>query len=167
MAHYLGTEKALAYGNFQPNFIQELSQELKGKKVLEIFAGNGYLASLLKKEGVDITSTTKFAGHDGHHIKMFHPVIEKEAIISILEYGSESDVLLASWPTADEAMFYASSLWGSEKDIVFIGEVTVLEENKLGGCASDNFFDNIEIKKEFKTYQGNYLEKALVVKMKD
>lgn len=56
-------------GNFwrpNPEFLQELVGYLQGKKVLEVFAGNGYLAAQLSAHGVSVHPTTMFSGHDCH-----------------------------------------------------------------------------------------------------
>jgi 2-polyprenyl-3-methyl-5-hydroxy-6-metoxy-1,4-benzoquinol methylase len=39
-------------------FVDELADHLRGKRVLEVFAGNGFLAAHLARAGVDIRATT-------------------------------------------------------------------------------------------------------------
>lgn len=147
-------------------FIDELVDFLKGKRVLEIFAGNGYLASRLSKKGIDITATTMFSGHDGHDLKMYYDVIGVSAVPAVLKYGDSHDVLLVSWPTTTPDVLRAISVWGESKPFVYIGEVTDLSQNHLGGCATDEFFENIVFEHTFKTYKGNYIEHAGVCRFK-
>jgi hypothetical protein len=64
-------------GSFwRPNeaFVEELASYLAGKRVLEIFSGNGLLAGLLNARGVDVRATTLLSSHDSHRLGFFHPV---------------------------------------------------------------------------------------------
>jgi len=145
-----------------PEFIEDLVIALKGLKVLEIFAGNGYLAYILAAKGVNITSTSLRSGHDGHHDKMYYPVIEMEATKAVKTY--DGDILLMTWPTTTSAVIKAVELWN--KPFIFVGEVTNYERNELGGCATDDFFEKTEAVWYFSTYKGNYIEKAFVGTLK-
>lgn len=154
------------YWNPTPEFVEELAQFLKGRKVLEIFAGNGYLAGLLHARGIDVVATTLFAGHDCHERGLYFPVKKMDAAVAVLEHGDNRDVLLVSWPTVTHTVLSAALLWGFNKDIVFIGEVTDYSKKHLGGCATDEFFENMEFTRKFETYQGNWIESALVGRLK-
>jgi hypothetical protein len=153
------------YWRPNPEFIAELLERLRGCKVLEIFAGNGYLASLLNEGGIHIISTTRFASHDGHDIRMYYPVIEMKASEAVKKYGEQSDILLMSWPTVTEEAIRAVRLWGT-KPFLFIGEITNYPRNELGGCATDSFFEETFFYQEFKTYRGNYIEKAVMGRLR-
>ena len=148
------------YWKPNPAFLDELAAYLKGKRVLEIFAGNGYLAACLTARGVDIVSTTEFSGHDAHRSGIYHPVLEMSARDAVLKYRSESDTLLLSWPTVTIEAFCAAILWGSSKPIAYIGEYTDYSKNQLGGCATDEFFELLEFKSKFSAYQGSCWEAA-------
>lgn len=74
---------AVAYGRFTQPFINELATFLSGKRVLEICAGNGYFAALLSEQGVSITPTSLFSGHDGHGERMYCPVEELDAEMAV------------------------------------------------------------------------------------
>jgi hypothetical protein len=159
------------HGSFwRPNeaFVGELSSYLSGKRVLEIFSGNGLLAGLLSARGVDVRATTLLSSHDSHSSGFFHPVEELHAIDAVVQYGGESDVLLVAWPTTTPAVLMAALRWGEDKPIVFIGEVTDRSRGPMGygGCATDEFFDAVEVQQRFDTYKGNMLEAALVYKLK-
>lgn len=156
----------ITYFRDSDQFADELSIYLKGKRVLEVFAGNGYLAKRLSDRGVNVRATSIFSGHDGHFYGMHFPVEELTAMEAISEYGDDSDVLLMSWPVADERAYHALKLWGVSKPIVYIGEVTNPDLPGLmglSGCASDRFFDSITWEREFSSYSGNMLEKAGVI----
>lgn len=164
MVQYLMHEN-YSYWKYNPEFITEILGYLRRYKVLEIFAGNGYLASLLNEGGIHITSTTRFSSHDGHQFGMHFPVIEMEASQAIKEYGEQSDILLMSWPTVTEEVINAVRLWGT-KPFLFIGEITNYSKNELGGCATDRFFEETVFYKKFKTYRGNYIEKAVMGRLR-
>jgi hypothetical protein len=157
---------AFAFGNFTDAFLDELAGHLQGKRVLEVFAGNGALARLLSQRGIDVTATSVLSSYDGHESGLFHAVIEETAVRAVLRHGGDADLLLASWPPATEAMAHALEAWGAERDVVYIGEVTDLARHDYGGCASDRFFDMIEVRHVFSSYHGNMLEKAMVVRLK-
>jgi hypothetical protein len=152
-----------SWGNFTEEFVDELADWIGGRSVLEVFAGNGLLASKLERRGVDIIATTLFRGHEfGLHF----PVMEMRATQAAREFN-DRDILLMSWPTADEGALHAALDWGEERPIAFIGEVTVLEANLLGGCASDMFFELTEEMATFQSYRStNMLERAAIRELK-
>jgi hypothetical protein len=158
------------YATLTPSFLDALAQDLRGKKVLEVFAGNGRMAQALAVRGVDVTATTLFASHDGHFHGMHHPVAEMEAGEAVLALGAQHDVLLASWPTADDGMARAAGLWGEEKPILFVGEFTLWrgEFQGWGGCASDLFFQGTQVVSEIPGYvRRSGLERAAFLKVRE
>lgn len=155
-------------GNFwkpTPEFVDELVEFLAGKKVLEIFAGNGYLAGVLSSRGIDITSTSLFAGHDSHSDGLYFPVVEMDAVMAVATLGPVADVLLVSWPTVTPRALDAVLTWGTDKDIAYIGETTDYSKNQLGGCATDAFFEAVHEVHRFESYEGNHWESALVYRV--
>lgn len=146
---------------WRPNdeFIDELVTALTGKKVLEIFAGNGYLAGILASRGIDIVATSILSGIDAHEYGVYHPVDDVNALNAVQKYGEGSDVLLMCWPMTTMQVTYAAEQWG-DRPIVFIGEYTDYSKDHLGGCATDEFFEGFTINSIFSTYQGSYIEKA-------
>lgn len=159
--------RLVSFGKFTPDFVADLADRLAGKRILEVFAGNGLFASLLAAKGVTITATSWFTGHDGHEEGMHYPVIEMDAVHAVHQFGKDSDVLLMSWPTVTEAVLLAVVAWGTEKDIIFIGEWTDYKRNHLGGCATDAFFESVEVIEEIRSYQSrNVMERAVVLRLK-
>lgn len=160
--------KAFSWGTFDDTFLDELAAELRGRSVLEVFAGNGLLARRLSERGVDILATSLFRGHDGSAERMYHPVLEMGAKDAVRKHR-DRDVLLMCWPTADEAAAQAALLWGEERPIVFIGEVTDLERNQLGGCASDLFFELSDVRRSFSSYVSarSGLDRAQIREMRN
>jgi transcriptional regulator with XRE-family HTH domain len=155
--------REFSWGQFDDPFVDELARWIGGRRVLEVFAGNGLLASKLASRGIDIISTSLFRGHDAHEEGMFHPVIEMEASVAVLRHGEGRDVLLMAWPVSDETAARATALWGDAKPVIFIGEVTDLEKGHLGGCASDAFFEFTVETEAFGSYRPrNMLERAAV-----
>ncbi|WP_210499308.1 hypothetical protein [Vibrio crassostreae] len=127
------------YGNITPDFVDQLANTLKGKKVLEVFGGNGYLANELHKRGIDIHCTSILSGMDGHEENLFFDVENITASDAVLRYGSDYDVLLMCWATVTNDADLALIFWGVNKDIVYIGERNQPELGKMGlaGCATD------------------------------
>lgn len=160
----------VAYGAFDDAFIDQLANRFQGSRILEIFAGNGLLASKLYGRGIDIVATSLFAGHDGHDRGFQYPVIEMEAVRAVCELGPECDVLLMSWPTTTEAAFHAIAKWGSGRPVIYIGEAprADLHMGGLPGCASDDFFAVIDEIDSLESYEPrNILERAMVIEVND
>jgi hypothetical protein len=114
---------------------------------------------------VNIKATSLLSGHDGHQYGMQFDVEELDASSAIKSYGDTSEILLMSWPVASEAATKAALLWGHERPIVFIGEVTNhdLGFGGLGGCASDLFFELTNEGKVFNAYKPrNMIERAAI-----
>lgn len=155
----LGERPAGAFWRPNPAFIKELGQALAGQRVLEIFAGNGLLAGHLAARGIDVTATSILSSMDAHTQGLYHPVKELGAREAVARHGADHDILLLCWPTVTESALLACRDFGA-KPILFIGEFTDYSKNHLGGCASDAFFQDFRISREFSTYQGNMLEKA-------
>jgi len=156
----------VSYGNFTDPFLDELVGIIGNRTVLEVFAGNGLLASKLASRGVDIIATSQFAGHDGHEIGLHHRVLEMDATEAVLTVGSNAEILLMSWPTADEGATKAALAWGADRPIIFIGEITQFDKGALGlgGCASDIFFQITVIERDIPAYEPrNFLERAVVM----
>lgn len=156
------------------DFVQALSNELQGLKVLEVFSGNGLLAAHLRNRGVEVIATSRLSGHDAHEYGMYTQVEQIEALDSVLKYGHECDVLLMAWPVATNHAFHAAAAWhvnrkdeGRIAPIVFIGERTNYAKNHLGGCADDDFHEVFEEGKAIAGYRGNYMEIANVGRLNE
>lgn len=148
-----------------PEFIKELTEYLRGKRVLEVFAGNGYLSSLLQSNNIDVTPTSLKTGYDFD--VYYTEVTELMASHAVEQLGEAHDVLLITWPTVTIDAYRALQKWAGDKPIVYIGETTDLSINKLGGCATDELWNNVEFTKHFSTYKGNLLEQAGILKLHD
>jgi len=137
-------------------FVEELSTRLRGRRVLEVFAGNGRLAGALAHRGVDVRATSLRSSHDGHAHGLLHPVEELDAVAAVRRYGGEAEVLLMSWPTVTEAAAVAALEWGDERPIAWIGEITLFDSGMagLGGCATDLFHKITRIEEGISAYIG-------------
>lgn len=154
-----------------PLFIAEIADYLKEKQVLEVFAGNGLMASYLAERGIKIQSTSYFKGYDHSSQKMYYPVVEMGAIEAIKAYGQQADTLLMIWPEANNHAYLAARLFfeihavNPDASLVYIGEKTIIEKNILGGCATDPFFADFgKVIHPFQHYSGNYIEVAEVLR---
>lgn len=161
------SKNTITYFRKSYGFFKELEGYLKGKKVLEIFSGNGFLAKELSDRGIEVKSTSLFSGHDGHANGMNFEVEELSAVDAVTQYGQEYDFLLMSWPVVGPWALEAIEVWGEEKPVIYIGEAPRPELPGLAGlpgCASDEFFESITWEKVFSSYQGNILERAGVIR---
>lgn len=143
-----------------------MAAHLQGKRVLEVFSGNGLLAALLQQQGVAVKATTRFSSHDAHEHGLFTEVQALDATAAVQTWGELSDVLLICWPPATESVLAAAHAWGSEKPILYIGEVTDYAKGHLAGCASDGFFEAIEETHRLQSYRGNLLERAFECRLR-
>jgi hypothetical protein len=159
-------ERAAVGAFWRPNeaFVDELADALRGRRVLEVFAGNGLLAGLLAARGVDVVATSILSSMDRHEAGLYHPVEPLDAVAAALIY-QERDALLMCWPTVTPAALAACEIWGEGRPIVFIGEFTDYTLGHLGGCATDDFFARFVREKDFATYQGNMMERASLGKI--
>lgn len=145
--------KEFSWGNFEDKFVDELVDWIGDKRVLEVFAGNGLLAKKLQNRGVSIIPTSTFQSHDRHEYGMHCEVEELSAVQAVRKYEHETDILLMSWPVPTEDASAACVLWGEDRPMIYIGEVTDLSINQLGGCASDSFFEMTKVMQTFNSYR--------------
>jgi hypothetical protein len=145
--HWDLREECIQYGMWaivSLNWTKELADWLGcSRRVLEIMAGNGWLAKALQHHGVQIIATDSGEWDDFYtKTQPLIPVQKYEASDAIAQFGSQADVLLVSWsPMESDAICRAAEAWGSERPIVYIGE--------YGRCnASDEFFENFKIVEE-------------------
>ena len=149
-----------AFWRPDPRMVEALAAELRGRKVLEIFGGNGLLARRLSDLGVDVLCTSLLSSMDAHERGVYHPVHDLDARQAVLEFGEGHEVLLICWPTVTDAALDACRLWGS-KPVAYVGEVTDYSKNHLGGCATDEFHEAARPAKRL-PYAGNMLEQAWI-----
>lgn len=150
-------------------FLDELAAYLRGKTVLETFAGNGYLAGLLSDRGIKVIATSLFTGWDGHGQGLYHPVEDLDAVEAVERHHAQCDIHLMCWPTTTKRAYQASLLWERLKGAptIFIGEVTDLAKGELGGCATDEFHENFVEERVFASYiPRNLMERARVGRLK-
>lgn len=149
-------------------FIEELARYLKGKRVLEVYSGNGFAAKRLSDLGVDIKATglsSSYFSSDSY----VYPIEEMESSDATLKY-QDHDILLMMWPeaNADATIAYLNFIndFSRPKEVIFIGEYSSIEKKIWGGCATDEFFLMTNIKHEFQKYKGNHVEKAMSLTLK-
>lgn len=110
--------------------IDNLSELLKGKRCLEIMAGNGFFSKQLINNGIDIVATDDFSwklANPESHIKQY------DAVEAVKTFKEQSDILIICWPYMDDTAYRAIKEWGSDKPIIVCAEI--------GGCCADWQFD--------------------------
>lgn len=122
-----------------------LVAKLKGVRVLEIFAGTGNLGQALSSRGVDVISTGLWSDSYHHGQGKLDCVEELDALSAVLKYRENVDVLLASWPIADDIMLACAASFPG--DIFLVGELYHKYPGAMGysGVASDNYFDCVKL----------------------
>lgn len=155
------------FGSFDDDFCAEVARITEGKRVLEIFAGNGLLANKLANLGCSITSTSILSGMDAHDVNLFFDVENIDCITAVQKYKDSHDFLLISWPTVTRAAVDSLSIWGEEKPIIYIGESHMVDPETKGlvGCATDDFHESltdIHLISPFKTNRAK--ERAFIAK---
>lgn len=151
-------------------FLNGLAGALKGQRVLEVFAGNGYLAAWLSTYGVSVTATSVLSGADMHSKGVYADVVEMTASAAVSVLGPRHDVLLMSWPTVTPDALRAALSWSKQapalRPICFIGEVTDPAKGHFGGCASDEFFEAFVIEADVAGYKGLGFERACLGRLR-
>lgn len=138
--------KNALYGYLSQELITDLSAFLKGKNVLEAYAGRGHLSSALSQKGIKVNSTSLQQGHDASSsLGYVFPVERLDVVSAVEKYRDWMDVLLVNWPTTDYGMEKCLNVLPDKALIVFIGEVTDYTATPpfLGGCATDAFFERV------------------------
>lgn len=153
------------------SFVNELVECLSGKRVLEVFAGNGLAAKLLHDKGIQITATSLKSS-------MFDPkknhfdVMDVEASDAAFLYR-DHDIMLMMWSdySADALLSYLNFIpdFDNPKQIIFVGELTDEKSGTYGGCACQEFFSLTDKVMNFESYNGGMYEIAEVriLKTKD
>lgn len=124
------------YGIATQKNCQTIAQKTKGKKILEVASGRGWLAKGITESGGQIKATDDKSWFTEHEELCEIEHIDAEEAVK--KYKNEYDILLISWPDTDDTAFKCIKEWGDKKDIIFIGEI--------GGCTADhNFAQNFKI----------------------
>lgn len=141
-------------------WIKPLAEFLKGKKVVELFAGLGTITKALKDRGIDAiaTDTNEWAklGHAFTIDRTWCDIEELDAVQAIEKY-KDADYFIISWCPYESKASYKALLKMREVNpnarLIHIGE-------SYGGCTdNDLFFENAEYEvdnKEFKEIIDNF-----------
>lgn len=108
--------------------------------ILELFAGRGLWARLLRDEGIRVTATDKFSERrqyfHSHDSPDFTDVLNMSHIEALLKFGLAHGTLLMCWPPYAQP-FAAEAVESFPGDkIIYIGE-------PCGGCTADDRFDRV------------------------
>lgn len=132
--HELVTKYAWAVPSV--NVIHALS--VNHKRIVEIGAGTGYWAWMLKQAGVDVVAYDKHPpsrrklNNWGHHVKTYHPIRKGNHKAALIH---SDRTLMLCWPPYDNDMAFNCLINYSGNKLIFIGE-------NDGGCtANEKFFD--------------------------
>ncbi|WP_415913402.1 hypothetical protein [Neptuniibacter sp. QD37_11] len=137
------------FGHITPELILSLKKYIGSRKVLEVYAGQGYLTYYLREQGITIQATSLFNSHDATWLRGTKTRVEEKSCLSaVKEYSGLFDILLVVWPTTDEDLAKSVQYLSKDIPIIFIGEITDYDQNFLGGCATDKFFAQVEERHE-------------------
>lgn len=109
-------------------WLRELAKLCKKKRVLEVYAGGGWLAKYLHSKGIEVFATDnyQFLAEGLHEISTVYRVQQMYAELAVETLQQRYDVLLMSWPPIDATKLQ----W--KKDVIFIGNES---------CANTEFLD--------------------------
>lgn len=153
--HYI---KNMGFTLLTKEFLDELSEFLKGKKVLEIMSGTGFLASQLRLRGVDIIATDDMTGI--YDFKTIHidDIEAIDCVDAIDKYHKDINYVIMSWPEmSNDAARALRSCYEYDIPLIYIGEFS------KNGCTADaefyefaaHYFDNYwEIGNKYRTFLG-------------
>lgn len=120
-----------------PNVVRKICDATVGKKIIEVGAGTGLWAKLLKLSGSEIIATDSFESHGYREDNTYLPVHNLEAVAAI-EQNRDCDVLMLIWPAYDTDMAERALKAFNGSIVIYIGE-------GYGGCnANDEFFDELQ-----------------------
>lgn len=125
------------------DFLYDISDYLKDKKVVEIGAGTGFLSKKLNDNGIQITAVDQVASDANSYgfQKNHFPIFIDSGEEYLKTVGKSFDTVLLSWPNYDTP--FATSILQSMsqgQELIYIGE-------GYGGCtADDSFWDLLETK---------------------
>ena len=118
------------------DWVKVLAERIKGKRVLEVMAGAGWLAKALSDEGIEILATDDYRWADRNK-KMIFSVKKYDGLQAVKDFKNQYNILLVSWPPySEDEVCDICEEWGGVKPIIYIGE-------DQGGCnAVDEFFQH-------------------------
>lgn len=122
------------YALVTKSWTSRLASWIGKKKVLEVMAGNGWLAKALNDCGVDILATDNKSWNRKFLVQPLFEVVKEDALESV-KNNSDRDILILSWPPYEcPNSLSVIEAWGENKPIVYIGEI--------GGCTAGPIFDS-------------------------
>lgn len=135
-------------------FINDLSFHLEGKKVIDVCAGSGFLASQLQINDIKITAVDQHNPTQNHYgfQKEFTSIYQDNSIEYLKSVGKSFDSVIMSWPDYNSP--FATEILQQMhpgQELIYIGE-------SCGGCTADDSFwellDKVAIQD---THASNYL----------
>ncbi len=151
-----------------PAAIDAIAGFAHGRPVLEVGAGRGLWAALLKEQGAEVIATDGYCSHGMEtilpHQRSLETYMDVEALShveAVARYGDRDTVLMTVWPPLEDPMA-AGALEAFERKG---GERLVVVGEGRGGCTGDDAFwgrlekgwdevDYVDIPKWFGIYDG-------------
>ncbi len=133
------------------DWILEFNTLTKGKTVVELCAGSGWLSHWLKKYGVNVTATTDdMSWHKSGRLKNILPLVENmDALTAISTYPA--DIYILSWPYMDDTALKIWEALPAGSTLLYIGEGP-------HGCTADEaFFESVDIYADSSIWIRNFM----------
>ena len=149
--------------------ISKIAAFVGDARVLEVAAGSGLWAALLKAQGVDIVATDRQPWQqerviDGKQFTGAYPWdgyldVKRQYALSAVKQYRDCDALMLCWPTYDTSLAYRATREFRGSKLIYVGESD-------GGCTGDDDFhallrDKWELVRAHRVCQWSYLHDAL------
>ena len=129
--------KYFSWSIFDLDTISRIAAFIGDKKCLEVGAGNGLFAALLRavSPSLDIVATDNFSSHGSDPAKCFTRVEHFDAVDAVRHF-KDVDLVILIWPSSGSPMARNVLTEFEGKNIIYIGE-------GMSGCTADDDFHNL------------------------
>lgn len=149
------TQRYWMWAYLSAEFLDQFANVLSGKRILDPFAGYGWLAKGLRNRGLTVTASDVFPGSNLTEIE------PEDALLSIKKHLNEFDTLILSWVPAEKIDYQILAFMrknAPEKQIIWIGEIN-------GASGTKRFSREVEFVEDPEIEQLNqYYDSWLEVK---
>ncbi len=132
--------------------LNQLKEICKGKKVIDVGCGSGWLCHQLQLMGVNTIGVDISIGDESPFTHSYLNIIKEDAVEYLKK--NQFDIVIMSFPDYNtQFAFDILSILNSNQKLIYIGE-------QIGGCTgNNNFFNLLELKASLNKEDSNKLSK--------